>query len=43
MEKIFGNLLFALVNMGRQMEIDAEEALRMTLNRYIRRSDELEE
>lgn len=42
MENTFGNLLFALVNMGRQMDIDAEEALRMTLNRFIRQSDDLE-
>jgi tetrapyrrole methylase family protein/MazG family protein/ATP diphosphatase len=35
LEDSFGTLLFALVNMGRVMDLDAEEALRMTLNRFI--------
>lgn len=30
----FGDLLFAVTDMGRSMDIDAEEALRMALNRY---------
>lgn len=41
LEEAFGNLLFAMVNMGRMMDIDAEEALRMTLNRFTRQHDQI--
>jgi len=42
-EDAFGILLFALVTMGREMDLDAEEALRMTLNRFDRRFEPIEE
>lgn len=42
METGLGNILFALVNLGRLKQIDAEEALRSTLNRFSMRFEQLE-
>lgn len=42
MEKRLGDILFAIVNLGRFVDIDAEEALRTTLDRFARRFAEIE-
>jgi len=43
METELGDILFALVNLGRIEQIDAEEALRSTLNRFSNRFEHIEE
>ncbi len=37
-----GDLLFAIVNIGRFLEIDAEDALRRTIDRFVRRFGHIE-
>lgn len=43
MEAELGDLLFAIVNLGRFLAIDPEEALRKTIKRFIRRFSHVEE
>jgi MazG family protein len=38
-----GDLLFAIVNLGRFLNIDAEEALRRTINRFVTRFEHIEQ
>lgn len=38
-----GDLLFAIVNLGRFLDIDAEEALRQTMNRFVARFEHIEQ
>ncbi len=42
-EEEFGDLLLALVNVGRMNDIDAEEALRKASNKFIKRFEGMEE
>ncbi len=42
MRKEFGDVLFALVNLGRFLNINAEDALRQTNNKFIRRFKHIE-
>jgi MazG family protein len=42
MEEELGDLLFSIVNLGRFLGIDAEEALRQTVNRFIHRFEHIE-
>lgn len=39
----FGDILFALVNLARHLEVDAEEALQVTNNRFMARFSHIEE
>lgn len=41
-ENKLGDLLFASVNLGRYLQIDAEEALRKTIGRFIKRFNHVE-
>ena len=43
MEEEFGDLIFSLVNVGRFIEINPEEALRKTIARFIRRFHHIED
>lgn len=43
MESELGDLLFAIVNLGRFMAIDPEEALRKTIQRFTRRFSHIED
>lgn len=43
MESELGDLLFAIVNLGRFLAIDPEEALRKTINRFTRRFNYIED
>ncbi len=43
MEREMGDLLFTLVNLGRLAGIDAESALRRTVDRFVNRFDHVEE
>ncbi|QXE89104.1 nucleoside triphosphate pyrophosphohydrolase [Geomonas subterranea] len=43
MESELGDLLFAIVNLGRFLAIDPEEALRKTIQRFTRRFEHIEE
>lgn len=43
MENELGDLLFAIVNLGRFLELDAEEALRKTIGRFQKRFQFVEE
>ncbi|MBJ6727659.1 nucleoside triphosphate pyrophosphohydrolase [Geomesophilobacter sediminis] len=43
MEAELGDLLFAIVNLGRFLAIDPEEALRKTLNRFVNRFGHVEQ
>ncbi|WP_243372342.1 nucleoside triphosphate pyrophosphohydrolase [Geotalea sp. SG265] len=43
MEAELGDLLFAIVNLGRFLSLDTEEALRKTINRFIRRFSHIED
>jgi tetrapyrrole methylase family protein / MazG family protein len=43
MESELGDLLFAIVNLGRFLSIDPEEALRKTIHRFTRRFSHVEE
>lgn len=43
MEAELGDLLFAIVNLGRFLSIDPEEALRKTIDRFVRRFTHVEE
>jgi ATP diphosphatase len=43
MKEEFGDLLFVLVNLGRHMQIDAEEALRGANAKFTRRFRYIEE
>ena len=43
MESELGDLLFAIVNLGRFLSIDPEEALRKTIQRFTRRFSHVEE
>lgn len=43
MESELGDLLFALVNVGRFVEVNPEEALRKTISRFIKRFRHIEE
>ncbi len=43
MEAELGDLLFAIVNLGRFLSLDTEEALRKTINRFIRRFNHVED
>jgi tetrapyrrole methylase family protein/MazG family protein len=43
MEAELGDLLFAIVNLGRFLSIDPEEALRKTINRFQRRFQHVED
>ncbi|MDD5231662.1 MAG: MazG nucleotide pyrophosphohydrolase domain-containing protein, partial [Candidatus Marinimicrobia bacterium] len=38
----FGDLIFTMVNLSRFLEIDPEEALRQTVNKFIRRFQAIE-
>jgi MazG family protein len=42
MEAELGDVLFALVNLARHMEVDAEGALRRTIDKFTRRFDHVE-
>ncbi len=42
MERELGDLLFSIVNLGRFLGIDAEEALRQTVNRFVLRFEHVE-
>jgi MazG family protein len=42
MEKKLGDLLFAMVNLGRLRNLDAEEALREKVNRFVERFEYIE-
>jgi MazG family protein len=42
MEEELGDLLFSIVNLGRFLGIDAEEALRQTVNRFVLRFEHIE-
>jgi len=42
MAEELGDLLFAVVNLGRFLDIDAEEALRRTINRFVARFGHIE-
>ncbi len=41
-EEEFGDLLFALVNLGRFLSVNAEDALRATTDKFLRRFQEVE-
>jgi tetrapyrrole methylase family protein/MazG family protein len=43
MEAELGDLLFAIVNLGRFLSLDTEEALRKTINRFTRRFNHIED
>ena len=43
MESELGDLLFAIVNLGRFLAIDPEEALRKTINRFTKRFNHIED
>ncbi|ACM20236.1 nucleoside-5'-triphosphate pyrophosphohydrolase MazG [Geotalea daltonii FRC-32] len=43
MEAELGDLLFAIVNLGRFLSLDTEEALRKTINRFICRFNHIED
>lgn len=43
MESELGDLLFAIVNLGRFLELDPEDALRKTIQRFTRRFNHIEE
>jgi len=43
MESELGDILFALVNVGRFLEVNPEEALRKTISRFIKRFRHIEE
>lgn len=43
MEDELGDLLFAVVNLGRFLKIDAEEALRRTIDRFVTRFEYIEQ
>jgi tetrapyrrole methylase family protein / MazG family protein len=43
MEEELGDLLFAIVNLGRFLSLDPEEALRKTIVRFSRRFNHIEE
>lgn len=43
MESELGDILFSLVNVGRFLEVNPEEALRKTISRFIKRFRYIEE
>lgn len=43
LEKEFGDLLFALVNLGRHLDLQAEESLNITVSKFIKRFRYIEE
>jgi tetrapyrrole methylase family protein/MazG family protein/ATP diphosphatase len=42
LQEELGDVLFALVNLARHLGVDAESALRMTTDKFIRRFDHVE-